>query len=356
MRNDERLTIFARTDLKSGTLEYEQFYKTHPELKSIDDEIRTYSGLGSKMPISDYWMFYSLGKLIYFLGSPDKVEGVPSNKITRLSPERASQKIKGFARQLGADLCGISLLKPEFVYSHHGRICYPSEPTGKPINLTHQNAISLGFKMDPHMVRSGPRHGSMVETGIMYYISCIVSIALAEYIRSLGYAARAHHMRNYQVLPVPLAVEAGLGELGRCGFLLTKEHGNCLRLATVTTDMPMSCDSPVDIGVQDFCRMCKLCAEVCPSQAIPFGEKVLVDGVKKWQLDAEKCYKYWRKMSTDCGMCIGSCPWSLPDSWYHRISTEWATKSHIARKVLLWLYPVFYGKYKPQPLADWLEN
>ena len=353
---DERETVFAREDLTPGMTEYAEFYSRFPELKEADDRFRTLPGLGSSVPAADMQMFWALAAIMYRLGEPGVVDGIPQPDRIRLSPERAALKIKHFAGNLGADLVGISRMKPEYAYSHRGRKKYAEEPYGLPIQLDHSHAVSLGFAMDRNLAATGPRHSEMVGTGFGYYKSACVSVAVAEYIRSLGYPARAHHFRNYQVLPVPLAVDAGLGELGRCGFLVTKEYGNCLRLATVTTDLPLECDKPVDIGVQDFCRICSLCADVCPSGAIPGGEKTEIRGSNKWQLDAVKCITYWNKAGTDCGMCIGSCPWSLPDSWYHRLGTRLASKSHLARVLLLWIYPLLFGRYRPEPLPAWLDE
>lgn len=27
-----------------------------------------------------------------------------------------------------------------------------------------------------------------------------------------------------------------------------------------------------------------------------------------WKIEQEKCYKIWRSLGTDCGVCISSCP------------------------------------------------
>ena len=250
---------------------------------------------------------------------------------------------------------GISELKEEYIFSHRGRLVYPEEPYGSRIELTQRFATSLGFREDLDLVRCGPKAPEYLASMLTYMKSAETAVVLAGYIRSLGYPARAHHYRNYQVLPVPIAIDGGLGELARCGFLLTKGHGNCLRLSTVTTDLPLECDKPVDIGVQDFCARCKLCAESCPSQAIPPGDKVLTRGVLKWTIDPVKCFDFWHKAGTDCGMCIGSCPWSEPVNLLHKTSAELASRSKIARILLLWAYPLIYGKYSPHPPPDWFE-
>ncbi len=56
----------------------------------------------------------------------------------------------------------------------------------------------------------------------LYSLSAWTAVRLAEYVRQLGYEARAHHFSNYQVLVVPVSADCGLGELSRAGYLLTR--------------------------------------------------------------------------------------------------------------------------------------
>lgn len=354
---DERDNVFSRRDLKPGSPEYEDMYHRHPEWKEVDDHIRSLPGLGAHTSPADLPMFGAPAWFMRRIGAPDFVDGTPQIRKTELTAERATVKVKEFARKLGADLVGVSEMNTAFTFSRRGRIMYPEEePWSMEIKVNHRFAVSMGFREDLELVRTGPHPSEMIESGLIYFRSAAASVVLAQYIRSLGYPARAHHFRNYEVLSVPLAVEAGLGELGRCGFLLTREYGNCLRLSTVTTDLPLICDEPIDIGVQDFCSRCKLCAEACPSGAIPSGDKVLTRGVEKWQIDDLKCYEFWNRVGTDCGICIGSCPWSEPDNWMHRTAADLASKSKPARIFLLWIYPLIYGKYSPKDSPDWLDG
>jgi len=80
-------------------------------------------------------------------------------------------------------------------------------------------------------------------------------------------------------------VDAGLGEVGRLGYLLTKEFGPRIRLGAVTTDLELIPDKPVDIGVKDFCKICKKCAVCCPSRSIPVEEDPeVINGTLRWKL------------------------------------------------------------------------
>ena len=43
-------------------------------------------------------------------------------------------------------------------------------------------------------------------------------------------------------------------------------------------------------------------------------------GVRKWQIDAQKCLAFWVKNGTaGCANCIRSCPWNKPPGWMHRL-------------------------------------
>ncbi|MFH1952477.1 MAG: hypothetical protein ABIL06_12765, partial [Pseudomonadota bacterium] len=133
---------------------------------------------------------------------------------------------------------------------------------------------------------------------------------LAAYIREMGYPASAHSNAGTEVNPIPLAVNAGLGELGRHGLLIHEEHGSRLHLAVVTTDLPLTVDDPVDIGVEDVCQLCMKCARNCPSYSISFGNKAVVNGVEKWAINVDTCYKYRmavRGRWIVCVICASVC-------------------------------------------------
>jgi len=323
-RWDERDIVFARKDFfryfGPDTPQYKAYYEAHPELLEYDTKIGSLSGPGRTGGV-DAPMFETQFAAIARIGTEAFVDGEPaSNKVT-IPPERAAEKVKAFARFLGAALVGIGPLRQEFVYTHVGRSLGDSEGYqrwGTPIDLRHHtHAIALAFQMDPRLSETTPDFPTLLATAKGYAVGAWVSVQLAEYLRMLGYSARAHHLNNYQVLAVPVAVDCGLGELSRAGFLITRELGLGLRLAIVTTDMPLVHDKPIDIGVQSFCEQCLICAEDCPVGAIPMGDKTEFNGIRKWKLDERKCYRYWHAVGTDCGICMASCPWTKPRNWFH---------------------------------------
>ncbi|MHA2157897.1 MAG: 4Fe-4S dicluster domain-containing protein, partial [Candidatus Thorarchaeota archaeon] len=125
------------------------------------------------------------------------------------------------------------------------------------------------------------------------------------------------------------AIDAGLGQYGRHGLLITKEFGPRVRIAKVLTDMPLQRDYP-DEGfcksVVRFCEICEKCATTCPSQSIPYGKEQTWEGttisnnpgIKKWYVEVESCYGFWVENGSDCSNCVRSCPYNKKDGFFHR--------------------------------------
>jgi reductive dehalogenase len=150
----------------------------------------------------------------------------------------------------------------------------------------------------------------------------VTATTLAEFIRCLGY--RALPAGNGVGLSIPMAIDAGLGELGRLGLLITPKYGPRVRLAKVITDMPLIPDQPISFGVVEFCEKCMLCAEDCPSNSIAKGPRTWEGksvsnnpGVFKWYIQPKSCYDY---NGFSCSNCKRVCPFTKPNnSWLHKM-------------------------------------
>jgi reductive dehalogenase len=204
--------------------------------------------------------------------------------------------------------------------------------------------VAFDVEMSYSSVQQAPRMPITEESAQKYLMVAMISITLARYIRMLGHSARAHIAgSNYQVMLPPVAYDAGLGELGRLGYLISPRFGPRMRLGAVTTDLPLIPDAPIRFGVQDFCESCLKCATQCPSASIPRTGKSVVRGVEKWQLDIESCIRYWRKIGTDCGLCMKVCPFSHPESPPHQVIREGIRRSSFARWISVHADDLFYG-------------
>ena len=343
-RVDERDTMFARVGYQAGTEKYDSYYATRPEKKEIDDKIRGLPELLS--PGGQYYdplrseYVSSLFKLEEQLTT--HVDGPTNSAEHQVDAEEMSGILKRATLHLGADEVGIARLNPYYVYSHVGR---GPERWGAEIENRHPYVIAFTVEMDYSHVEEAPGFGITEETALQYLNAQRISLVLAEYIRELGYQARAHVSgSNYQILLPPVAYDAGLGEVGRLGYLISPRFGARIRLGAVTTEIPLVPDEPIEFGVQYFCERCKKCAVNCPPGAIPHGNKTWVRGVEKWQLHIEKCYHYWRIIGTDCGLCMKVCPFSHPDTLVHNILRQGIKRSSFARSVSVYGDDLFYGK------------
>jgi len=341
---DERDTIFARFEYDEKTQKYKDYYARKPNLKAKDDEIRKLPDLLSPEHKKKDPVLYTLIEAESTFLKPylNKVTGTVNPEKTEMSPFDNTRHIKNIIKYLGADTCGICEVDQSYVYSHVGR---GPEPYGAEIALTHKYAIVFALPMDLGMIAATPKPPVYVETERKYLEAGKISLIMSDFVRRLGYPARAHMAgSNYQAMLSPLGWKAGIGEIGRIGILITEKYGPRVRLGLVTTDLPLSTDSPKIFGVQDFCQKCQKCAINCPAQAIPHGNKTEENGAIKWVINREACYQFWRKAGTDCAMCIYVCPYSKPNNLFHNFIRNTISRSSIAQRAAVWADDYFYGK------------
>jgi hypothetical protein len=210
--------------------------------------------------------------------------------------EEAARVVAEFSKSAGADLVGFTEVKDGFVF----------EGT----EIEHKFAVVLAMEMDFELIGKSPALESGVEVLRVYWKLGIVALKVAEFIRSLGYPARVHHPRgwigaNPTVLHTLAAIEAGLGEEGRHGLLMTEEFGPRVRIATVTTDLELPQAEKKSFGIDEFCKKCHLCQIACEGDAIP-EEKKEERGVLKYTIDPYKCAPYFAKYD-GCNLCVAKC-------------------------------------------------
>ena len=359
-RFDEREQVFARErTLRPDSAQYKEFYCTHPELEKMDSERRKAGGLlgipgnidrpGGTSNVSAMTAAFSSPPHFGKPESHSPAANASEDKHSAVSPAEATLRIKGFVRHLGAGVVGVAKTNPLWVYSHRGEIFYENwDQWGEEIAVEHPYAIVFAVEMDRVMVCTAPHTPSVAESALSYSKGAWISTQLAAYLANLGYSATANHSRHYDLLLVPAAVDAGLGEMGRFGYLITKELGPRVRIFAVTTDLPLVADNPVDIGVEDFCSFCKKCAHCCPSGSIPDGDRIAVNGTERWMLNAETCFGYWGKVGTDCNVCMRVCPWSHARTFPHRAVISLVVRNKWARRLFSLMDDLFYGD-KPKP-------
>jgi epoxyqueuosine reductase len=254
----------------------------------------------------------------------------PINPIKRIvnDPRSQSQEIKAMARALGADLVGICELNPKWKF--------------KGVPLNHKYAIAIGEALPYGFCREQKDDTkAMISTKAaldFYSMGGRIALFLADSIREMGYPARAHYESWSQVLTAPVAVDAGLGEVGRNSMLITPEYGPRCRIAIITTDLPLEVDKVKSMGIEEFCELCDRCVMTCPAKAIPAGGPTVTRGIVKWQLDLDKCFKYWYQGDNSwsrCMVCMTACPWNKADNLLHKVGSFLVSRSPFSRWVIL---------------------
>lgn len=353
---DERDTMFSRAELLPESKTYEAYYTLRPKNKAKDDKFRANPGLLSDTSkFYETMPFHAAEASFYTVSRFRDFVNPPKGKTKKaMSAKAISLFLKKWATELGAHSVGITKLQTCHLYSHRGR----GKNYGQKVENNHSFAIAFTVEMDYDLVHTAPKSPTVMESAHQYLNAGAIAVQLAAFISSLGYSARAHIDGKYDVVCPLVAKDAGLGEIGRMGLLMTPTLGPRVRIGVVTTDIPLVADARTfDTSVLHFCTLCKKCAYTCPSQAIPFEKRTDINGVERWQINSEACYTYWTKSGTDCARCISVCPYSHPDNLFHNFVRFGNKNSAIFRRVAVIMDDYIYGKKpKPLPVPDWINT
>ncbi|HJN05259.1 MAG TPA: reductive dehalogenase domain-containing protein [Bacteroidales bacterium] len=354
-RIDERDIMFSRRKLEEDTENFKDYYSKNPDKLKIDSKINRNPGL-LKPASGNYDPFMGSSADASFdtvdLLSPH-VDGKISSRKISSNPNSITKYIKNWSKKLGALDVGITELKEYHKYSNRGR----ENNYGDKVVLDHKFAIAFTVEMNHMAIRSGPYYPTVMESAQQYLAAGAIAVQLAKFIRQLGFPARAHIDGNYELICPLVAKDAGLGEIGRMGILMTPKYGPRVRLAVVTTDIPLIVDSrSFAPDVIDFCDNCNKCAVNCPANAISYSNRKNINGVTRWQINQESCYDFWTKCGTDCGRCLSDCPYSHPNNLLHSIVRFGIRNSTIFSRIAMVLDDIIYGK-KPaiQSPPDWMK-
>jgi len=357
IRFDERDVMFSRQHLPEGSTRFTDYYTMRPENIIPDDEFRKYPGLLKKGAVYYDPVTASVAnanfKTVKAYHALLDDEHLPEISY-KVDPTHMTVFLKTWIKKLGAVSVGMTELCDYHLYTTIGR----GERYGQPVELDHKYAIAITVEMDKYFMDRAPHAPTVMESAQQYLNSGSIAVQVAEFIRGLGYSTRAHIDGSYRVVCPLVARDAGLGEIGRMGLLMTPELGPRVRVAVVTTDMPLIVDDRnQDDTMIDFCRRCKKCAAVCPPQAIPFDDRTEIDGVSRWQINSESCFTFWCKIGTDCGRCVNSCPYSHPNNFLHNLVRFGIKRSALFREAAIKLDDFFYGaKPAPLELPGWIRN
>ena len=208
--------------------------------------------------------------------------------------EDITDLIKDKARELGFVEVGITAFDYRYVFQY------------KKDWVKFPNAICLAIEQDYERTQTLPSVPAEIAHSGTYRLSSGGAMELAEYIRSLGYHAQVHNPSENSAPWIPMFVNAGLGQLGACGYLLTPHVGSRCRLIMITTDAKVTYDQPVDYGMHAFCQVCQVCVNRCPGRAL-MRDKIWWRGIEKNKVYFKRCRPVMARYM-NCGICMMVCP------------------------------------------------
>ena len=350
---DERDNMFARNNLQFHSDIAAQYYERHPERLSIDERIHRKPELGEEG--GRYFKPYETAVAEAGFAMLDRTrnvsEGAAGAKKNELDLARLTKTIKRIALRYGAVDVGIASLRGYHFYSHVGR---HRENWGERIESKDRSAIVIIVAMELDLVKQAPAAPAMIETARQYVEAAKIAHVIAHYLRSFGCAARSHVDGYYQTLCVPLAAAAGLGEVGRMGILMHPVYGPCLRISAVTTELELPVE-PIKRypHIRRFCVICKKCSDNCPTGAISGDEAESASrGCRHWSINQESCFAFWKESGTDCGFCICVCPFSKPNTLFHKLARFYVSRNPLNQQLALWMDDLFYGRKIKLPKAN----
>jgi len=247
---------------------------------------------------------YNLGHDFYEL--TEKSAFVNTCKAYGLEPWKgseleASKTVEKAAIALGASQVGFTQIDPNYLYEGAS---YP--PEMKYVIITFIRWSIEGDKRRDTVLGGADNR---ICSSRQYFLDS----ALRNFIRGLGYKERP-----ISGPCVPLAVRAGMGELGRANRMVSPVHGMGGRITALVTDMPLAIDKPIDFGLQKFCEGCMKCAKACPAGAISKEKEPTWEPKGAWNAPGKRayfensvsCLSYMASRGTSCSLCLAACPWT----------------------------------------------
>ncbi|WFN37015.1 epoxyqueuosine reductase [Methanomicrobium antiquum] len=223
--------------------------------------------------------------------------------------DKVTEKVKTFIEDSEASVFGFCDL------GKINNLPFPKLTTG----------ISLGISLNPKIVlslKNGPDKSYVSEWESVNKRLHYLSESICQFLREEGYnadfipASKTINDPDNLFAEFPhktAATNAGLGWIGKCALLITKEYGPALRLITVFTNAPLSCGIPV---TKSYCGDCEECKLACPAGAVS-GKEWSPEIFRDEFLDSHRCFEYSRTRGESagfnhgiCGICVASCRWT----------------------------------------------
>jgi ferredoxin len=210
-------------------------------------------------------------------------------------------EIKAEATRVGLSQVGFAPFDPRYVFVGGAR--HPLNDATQA--LSQGSVIVCLLERDYKLVQTAP--SSKCERSVLRTNSELAARAatLAEFVRARGFQVQLHALAA-PLVSIHFAVEAGLGQLGLNGQLLTPFAGSRCSIALITTNSSLEHGKPVDYGIHTICDRCQICVKRCPPSAIP-NRRRYHRGILKAKIKTERCLPTTIQAHA-CAICMKVCP------------------------------------------------
>ena len=234
--------------------------------------------------------------------------------IDRGSPEELTRAVKEKARNLGAHLVGIAPMER--------MENAPPDLHPKRLLPEAKSLISMAYRINRGVQQLHLRGPSPMPFSRFAGLEPKVrldemALDLANFLEDLDYISLPVPANQYfsqengvgEISHKHVAMAAGIGRLGRGGFLVTPQYGGAVQLITVLTTAPLLPDPMFD---EDLCLGCSQpCVSICPVKALTKDrDRVIVMEGKEYRYG---WLSYLRCQWGCGGMVMGDRFYSLSD-------------------------------------------
>jgi len=268
-----------------------------------------YGSLYSKVKTMPSYAKYLFGSLRELRKTVKSIRNNPYTGNQTITPD-VLKELETYAKSLGISGIGFTPINESHMF--------------KDSIVLFKNAIVFTMEMKKSDIEQAPSVQTNIEVFRTYYELGRSVNLIAECLREKGFNVQAVPAISSNLNLTVMARDAGLGEFGKHGLLITDEFGPSVRIAAVLTDLNNlpSSNAPNKAWIKGFCDTCNACVRKCPANAIYEKPLVLEDGSEQ-HIDFKKCAVPFSKQY-GCTICIKECAFFKND--YERLKTAYEKK------------------------------
>jgi epoxyqueuosine reductase len=211
---------------------------------------------------------------------------------TGIDARALTEDLRRKAREIGISAIGFAPYDEKYEFAEFG----PWE-TG--------TVVVCLLEQDWEISQQLPSRKTELHVMRVYEELAIRTASIGEVLQGKGFRAQQLSYGGEAIF-IHYALEAGLGQLGLNGQLLTPQAGSRLRIALMMTNATLEYGQPVDYGIPAICDQCHLCIRRCPPGAIP-NQRFESRGVMKAKIKTHRCLPVMAQAHA-CGVCMKVCP------------------------------------------------